>query len=118
MLKTPKNRVKICIFKGSFVKTKKSIFSIEKAHIFKLFVLNKLVNGQHLKCMFQIKSIPYWLCQIFILMLKTGQKMAYFQVDFKKKQSNFLPKFFLFLLGLLESLKILLRKKFVGKGEN
>ncbi len=51
-LKTPKNQVRICIFKGSFEKTKKSIFSIEKAHISKLFVLKKLVNGQHLKCMF------------------------------------------------------------------
>ena len=51
-LKTPKNRVKICVFNGSFEKTKKSIFSIEKAHISKLFLLNKLVNGQHLKCMF------------------------------------------------------------------
>jgi hypothetical protein len=52
-------------------------------------------------------------------MLKTGQKMAYFQVDFKKKQSNFLPKFFLFMKpGLLESSKIFIRKKFVGQGEN
>ncbi len=51
-LKTPKKQVRICIFKGSFEKTKKSIFSIEKAYISKLFVLNKLVNGQHLKRMF------------------------------------------------------------------
>jgi hypothetical protein len=51
-LKTPKNYVKIRIFKGSFEKTKKSIFSIEKAYISQFFVLNKLVNGQHLKCRF------------------------------------------------------------------
>jgi hypothetical protein len=43
-LKTAKNHVYLCIIKGSFEKTKNSIFSIEKAHISELFVLNKLVN--------------------------------------------------------------------------
>ena len=51
-LKTPKKTCKNTYFKGSFEKTKKSFFSIEKAHIFELFVLIKLSNGQHLKCMF------------------------------------------------------------------
>jgi hypothetical protein len=64
-LKTPKNHVKICILKGSFEKTKKSIFSIEKAYSYLLrlqpsnnvrnshgYTLNKLVKGRNLKCMF------------------------------------------------------------------
>ena len=52
-LKTPKNHEKICILREVLTKRKnKYFFSIEKAHISKLFVLNRLVNGQHLKCMF------------------------------------------------------------------
>jgi secreted trypsin-like serine protease len=58
-LKTPKYHVKISIIIGSLEKMKKSIFSKEKAHISELFVLNKLVNKKHLKCMFEIKSSPY-----------------------------------------------------------
>jgi hypothetical protein len=39
-LKPPKNHVKIRIFKGRFEKSKKSIFSIKKAHILQLKLIN------------------------------------------------------------------------------
>jgi hypothetical protein len=51
-LKTPKNHVKINIFKGSFENSKKSFFSIKKANITLLFVLKKLINGKNLICWF------------------------------------------------------------------
>jgi hypothetical protein len=81
--------------KGRFEKSKKSIFSIEESHISHIFVLNKLINGQHLKYKVLIQSLL--VLRNFHINAKNWSKIATFQNDLKKKQSNFLSKFYLFM---------------------